>query len=89
MKTFGSTVGREPTGGSLGEGLTAASTELMLTLAAGEVETTSSGQTEDQLTPGTLNAVEAEQGGAVDRTVLLLPQSELLTGLILMLRRPW
>lgn len=64
----------------------------MLTLTAGKVKTASFGQTEDKLTVWTLDAVVAEQGGGgggvVVRLVLLLPDSELVTGESLMLGRP-
>lgn len=88
MQTFGSTVDREPAGRAQSEGLTAASTELMLTLTAGEVKAASFRQAEDKLAVWTLDAVVAQQGAVVVRLVLLLPDSELLTGESLMLRGP-
>lgn len=76
----------EPAGRSWAEGLSAASTELVLTLGAGEVKTASSGDTEHTAAARTL-----QQGGVLVLEVwlvLMLPDSELLTGHTLMFRRP-
>lgn len=89
MKTFRPTVCRKATSRSRAEGLAAASTELVATLAAGEVEAASFRQTEDRPTLRTLDAVAAEQGGlVVVRLVLLLSDFELMAGQTLVLRRP-
>lgn len=53
METSGSTVGRDAAGLSQSKRSTAAAAELVETLGAGEVETSSFGQAKDELTPGT------------------------------------
>lgn len=86
MEASGRTLCREATGGSQSEASPAAATELMSTLRAGEVETSSSAQTEDGAAAWALDG-GLQQGGA-DLVLLLLPNLELLTGEFLMLGGP-
>lgn len=89
METSGSTVGRDAAGLSQSKRSTAAAAELVETLGAGEVETSSFGQAEDELTPGTFDYVVHQGGVMAVLLVLVLPHLEIFTRQSLVGRRPW